>query len=71
MIYPSGLFEQDNIVFNRDGTERVEPLVEPVAPVEAAPAVEDDPPEARRIDLRLKENAHLRPSAQARKAAGK
>lgn len=69
-VYPLGLYEQDGIVFNRDGTQHAEPLPEPVAePV--APVVEDDPPEARRIDLRLKENAHLRPSAQARKAAGK
>lgn len=66
VIYPSGLFEQDGVVFDRDGNEMT-------PPTEAAPVViewpvaEDELPEARKIDLRLKQNAHLRPSA--RKAA--
>lgn len=57
-VYPTGQFEQDNILFDRAGNEIAPPPPEPVV-------VEEAPPEARKIDLRLKENAHLRPGKKA------
>jgi hypothetical protein len=58
--FPSGNFEQDNKWFDRNGYE-IDPVIEPV--VEAAPSIDMPvlPPERRRVDLRLKENRHLRP----------
>lgn len=65
-VFPSGFYEQDYKLFDREGNE-VEPKVEPVVEPEK---VEVEASEARRIDLRLKENKHLR-EAEVRKAARK
>jgi len=70
--YPASyvVYEQDNRLFDRDGNE-VEEQPELVTEPEVK-AVEVETSEARRIDLRKKENRHLRPAfkaAEARKAA--
>lgn len=66
--FPSGFYEQDYKLFDRDGNE-MEPVPEPVTVPDPVPEMEAS--EARRIDLRLKENAHLRPSSIAKAAREK
>ena len=70
--YPSGLYEQDGKCFDRSGNE-IEQPPEPVMVAEEATAYlpPPPPPERLRVDLRLKENAHLRPYWKDRQAREK
>ena len=71
--YPSGLYEQDGKCFDRNGNEIEQPPEPVMVAVEADTYTPPPPlpPERMRVDLRLKENRHLRPYWKAKEAREK
>lgn len=70
LSYPSGRLVQDDCEFDPETGEVLDPIAEPVSLPQKAEAIEVvEETEARRIDLRKKENAHMRPAFKMREKA--